>query len=105
TAANSDYGALTLLVHLHHHVEYLRTVPASVFLPKPEVDSALVRVTPRDPQEFPACNYKVFDELVRRGFSQRRKQVGKLIRHAVPKWEIAAAELGISVTARTDKLS
>src|SRR5205814_7547108 len=92
--ATSDYGALTLLVQLHYHVEYLRSVPASVFLPKPEVDSALVRVTPRDPQEFPACNYKVFKELVRRGFSQRRKQVGKLIRHAVPKWEIAAAELG-----------
>src|SRR6266850_7984699 len=100
-----DYGALTLLVQLHHRVEYLRTVPASVFLPKPEVDSALVRVTPRDPQEFPACNYKVFEELVRRGFSQRRKQIGKLIRHAVPKWEIAAAELGLNVKARAEELS
>src|SRR5438876_8717160 len=105
TPATSDYGALTLLVHLHHHVEYLRTVPASVFLPKPEVDSALVRVTPRDPQEFPASNYKVFEELVRRGFSQRRKQVGKLIRHAVPKWEIAAAELGLNAKARAEELS
>src|SRR6266513_5116890 len=103
--ATSDYGALTLHVQLHHRVEYLRTVPASVFLPKPEVDSALVRVTPRDPQEFPACNYKVFEELVRRGFSQRRKQVGKLIRHAVPKWEIAAAELGLNVKARAEELS
>ena len=105
TPATSDYGALTLLVQLHHRVEYLRTVPASVFLPKPEVDSALVRVTPRDPQEFPACNYKVFEELVRRGFSQRRKQVGKLIRHPVPKWEIAAAELGLNVKARAEELS
>ncbi|HYS96129.1 MAG TPA: 16S rRNA (adenine(1518)-N(6)/adenine(1519)-N(6))-dimethyltransferase RsmA [Chthoniobacterales bacterium] len=105
TPATSDYGALTLLVHLHHHVEYLRTVPASVFLPKPDVDSALVRVTPRHPQEFPASNYKVFEELVRRGFSQRRKQVGKLIRHAVPKWEIAAAELGLNAKARAEELS
>jgi len=105
TPATSDYGALTLLVQLHHRVEYLRTVPASVFLPKPEVDSALVRITPRDPQELPACNYKVFEELVRRGFSQRRKQVGKLIRHAVPKWEIAAAELGLNAKARGEELS
>src|SRR5438132_12540169 len=103
--ASSDYGALTLQIQLHHRVEYLRKVPASVFLPKPDVDSALVRISPRDPQEFPACNYKVFEELVRRGFSQRRKQVGKLIRHPVPKWEIAAAELGLNVKARAEELS
>src|SRR5213592_2928989 len=103
--ATSDYGALTLLVQLQHRVEYLRTVPASVFLPKPEVDSALVRVTPRDARELPVCNYKIFAELVRRGFSQRRKQVGKLIRHAVQKWEIAAAELGLNVKARAEELS
>jgi 16S rRNA (adenine1518-N6/adenine1519-N6)-dimethyltransferase len=66
--ATSDYGALTLLVQLHYRVEYLRTVPASVFLPQPEVDSALVRVTPRDPRELPTCDYKVFAELVRQGF-------------------------------------
>src|SRR2546423_5964456 len=69
--ATRDYGALTLLVHLHYRVEYLRTVPASVFLPKPEVDSALVRVVPRDPRELPACHRGVFQELVKRGFSQR----------------------------------
>src|ERR1700730_10368975 len=73
--ATSDYGALTLLVQLHYRVEYLRTVPASVFLPKPEVDSGLVRVTPRDPRELSACDYKIFEELVRLGFSQRRKQL------------------------------
>src|SRR5256885_10795892 len=43
--------------------------------------------------------------MVRRGFSQRRKQVGKLIRHAVPKWEIAAAELGLNVNARAEEHS
>ena len=31
----SDYGALTLVVQLNYRVEYLRTVPASVFLPAP----------------------------------------------------------------------
>src|SRR5437867_7812859 len=71
----SDYGALTLMLQLHHRVEYLRSVAANVFLPKPEVDSALVRITARDPREYPACNHDVFQELVRRGFSQRRKQL------------------------------
>src|SRR5438067_10898673 len=88
TPATSDYGALTLLVQLHHRVEYLRTVPASVFLPKPEVDSALVRVTPRTVGELAACDHKIFHRLVRTGFSQRRKQLGRLIREDVPNWEV-----------------
>src|SRR5438477_7393932 len=103
--ASSDYGALTLQIQLHHRVEYLRKVPASVFLPKPDVDSALVRVTPRDPQEFPACNYKVFQKLVRRGFSQRRKQLGKLIREDVPDWEEIAVELSLNTRARAEEPS
>ncbi len=48
-----DYGALTLQVQLHYRVEFLRVVPSTVFVPKPEVDSALVRITPRDPHELP----------------------------------------------------
>ena len=40
----SDYGALTLMVQSHYRVDYLRTVPASVFLPQPDVDSAFVRL-------------------------------------------------------------
>ncbi len=103
--ATRDYGALTLLVQLNHHVEYLRTIPASVFLPKPEVDSALVRISPRDPRELPACDQVVFEKLVRRGFAQRRKQLGKLIREELPKWEIAAAELGLNAKARAEELS
>jgi len=103
--ATRDYGALTLLVQLHYRVEYLRTVRASVFLPKPEVDSALVRIVPRAPRELPACNYTAFEELVRRGFSQRRKQLGKLIRKNMPDWENAAVELGLNPKARAEELS
>src|SRR6059058_2353657 len=57
--STSDYGALTLLVQLHYRVEYLRTVPASVFIPKPDVDSAIVRITPRDPNELGYCDHAV----------------------------------------------
>src|SRR3984893_4749402 len=103
--ATSEYGALTLLVQLHYRVESLRTIPASVFLPKPAVDSALVRVTPSDPRELPACDYNVFAELVKRGFSQRRKQLGKLIRENVPSWEKAAVELGLNPKARAEEVS
>ena len=103
--STSDYGALTLLVQLHYRVEYLRSVPASVFIPKPDVDSAIVRITPRDPNELGYCDHAVFENLVRHGFSQRRKQLGKLIRNDVPNWESAAITLGLNAKARAEELS
>jgi 16S rRNA (adenine1518-N6/adenine1519-N6)-dimethyltransferase len=101
----SDYGALTLLLQFHHRLEYLRTVAANVFVPKPDVDSALVRITERAPHEIPACDYGTFQQLVRRGFSQRRKQLAKLIREIIPNWEEIAAELHLNVRARAEEIS
>jgi 16S rRNA (adenine1518-N6/adenine1519-N6)-dimethyltransferase len=100
-----DYAALTLQIQLHYRVEYLRAVPATVFLPKPDVDSALVRISPRDEYELPVCDQKVFERLVRRGFSQRRKQLGKLIREEVPAWEAIVADVGLNPKARAEELS
>jgi 16S rRNA (adenine1518-N6/adenine1519-N6)-dimethyltransferase len=101
----SDYGALSLQIQLHSRVEYLRTVPATVFLPRPDVDSALVRISPRAERELPACNHSVFERLVRLGFSQRRKQLGKLVREEAPAWEAIASELRLSPRARAEELS
>ncbi len=102
---SSDYGALTLLVQLHYHVEYLRTVPASVFLPRPEVDSAFLKITPRAAGELPDYDADFFARLVRLGFSQRRKQLQKLLREEVPDWTGAADAGGFNVKARAEELS
>jgi 16S rRNA (adenine1518-N6/adenine1519-N6)-dimethyltransferase len=103
--ATRDYGALTLQVQLHYRVEYLRTVPATVFLPQPEVDSALVRITPRDPLKSLHCDYGLFEKLVRLGFSQRRKQLRKLLREFLPDWEKTTEALGLNPKARGEELS
>ncbi len=103
--STSDYGALTLQLQLHHRIEYLRTVAASVFVPKPDVDSALVRITARDPYELPACDQVAFQELVRRGFSQRRKQLAKLVREKAPNWQEVASAVGLNARARAEELS
>lgn len=100
-----DYGALTLLVQLHYRVEYLRTIRASVFIPRPEVDSAIIRILPRTPEELTPCDPEVFTRLVRLGFSQRRKQLGKLLRGEVRDWTTACAELGVKAEARAEELS
>jgi 16S rRNA (adenine1518-N6/adenine1519-N6)-dimethyltransferase len=100
-----DYGALTLRIQLRHHVKYLRTVSATVFLPRPEVDSAVVRILPRDPQELPLHDEELLLELIRLGFSQRRKQLRKLLRERVDDWDTLACHLNIDPKARAEELS
>jgi len=104
-AGTSDYGSLSLAVQLQYRVEYLRTVPATVFLPQPDVDSAFVRITPRLPDELPPHDPETFFRLVRQGFSQRRKQLRNLLRKEIPAWEDAAGELGFDHRARAEELS
>jgi 16S rRNA (adenine1518-N6/adenine1519-N6)-dimethyltransferase len=99
-----DYGALTLFLQLHYSIEFLRTIPASVFIPRPEVDSAIVRLRPRAPQELPPCDFKTFHKLVRLGFSQRRKQLGNLLLDFLPDWAAAAASLGFDTRVRAERL-
>jgi 16S rRNA (adenine1518-N6/adenine1519-N6)-dimethyltransferase len=105
TPGTSDYGALSLLVQLQYRVEFLRTVPASVFLPEPDVDSAFVRITPRLPDELPAHDPETFFRLVRQGFSQRRKQLRNLLRDEIPDWEEVAAAVGFDPRTRAEQLS
>jgi 16S rRNA (adenine1518-N6/adenine1519-N6)-dimethyltransferase len=100
-----DYGALTLRVQLHHRVKYLRSVAGTVFLPRPDVDSAVVRLAPRDPIELPAHDNELLLKLIRVGFSQRRKQLRKLLREYARDWNAFASCLNINPTARAEELS
>jgi 16S rRNA (adenine1518-N6/adenine1519-N6)-dimethyltransferase len=92
-------------VQLHYRVEYLRTVSASVFLPQPDVDSAFVRISPRAPDELPDYDAETFFRMVRRGFSQRRKQLRNLLRKEVPDWIEAGRAIGFDPRVRAEELS
>jgi len=100
-----DYGALTLRVQLHHRIKYLRSIPSTVFLPRPDVDSAVMRVEPRDPIELPQHDDELLLELIRTGFSQRRKQLRKLLREYVRDWNTLANSLNVDPNARAEELS
>ena len=100
-----DYGSLSLHVQLRHRVQYLRTIPPTVFFPKPEVDSALVRILPRDPLDLPACDDELLTKLIRSGFSQRRKQLRKLLGRHVINWDHAASTLIFDPKTRAENLS
>jgi 16S rRNA (adenine1518-N6/adenine1519-N6)-dimethyltransferase len=100
-----DYGALTLRIQLRHQVKYLRAVAATVFFPRPDVDSAVLRILPRDPQELPPHDEELLLKLIRVGFSQRRKQLRKLLRERVDDWDAISGHLNIDPKVRGEELS
>ncbi|HEU0208111.1 MAG TPA: 16S rRNA (adenine(1518)-N(6)/adenine(1519)-N(6))-dimethyltransferase RsmA [Candidatus Udaeobacter sp.] len=100
-----DYGALTLRVQLSNWVKYLRRIGPRVFFPQPDVDSALVRLLPRDRLAFPEHDGELLSKLIRIGFSQRRKQLKKLLREYAEDWEKIAHSLNVPINARAEELS
>ena len=98
-----DYGILTLRTQANWEVKPLRTVPPEAFYPQPKIDSAVAVLTPRT-SGLPTFDYRLFDELVRRGFAQRRKQLKKQLPDG-PAWESVAAALGVPATVRAEELT
>jgi 16S rRNA (adenine1518-N6/adenine1519-N6)-dimethyltransferase len=102
---SKTYGAPTLLIGRRWKVQLLRTLPPHVFLPAPKVESAVVSLTLRPQGSLPDCDGSRFSELVKLGFSQRRKQLGNLLTPALTDWRAAAEQLQITPTARAESLS
>ena len=99
------YGALTLLIGRRWRVNYLRTLSGKVFYPAPNVESAVVSLTPRTPGELPECDGAQFTRLVKQGFAQRRKQLRKNLADHVPDWPALTNHLGVLETTRAEELS
>lgn len=66
------YGILSVLVQAFYEAEYLFTVPPSVFNPPPKVDSGVLRLVRKKDISLP-CNEKLFFNVVKTAFGQRRK--------------------------------
>lgn len=102
TCESDAYGILSLRIQVDWQVEPLRTVPPDAFHPRPTIDSAVALLRPR--VDAAAFDARLFDELIRRGFAQRRKQLKKQL-PPQPPWEAVAERLGLSLTARAEELS
>jgi 16S rRNA (adenine1518-N6/adenine1519-N6)-dimethyltransferase len=103
--STKEYGALTLMIQRRWRVKYLRTIPGSAFLPPPKVDSAVVSISRRLPDEVPDCDGSLFNTLVKQGFSQRRKQLRKLLVNWNLDWPGMMAKLGLPEAVRAEALS
>ena len=69
---NKTYGILSVLIQAWYKVEYLFTVHEHVFNPPPKVKSAVIRMTRNETKEL-GCNEKLFKQIVKTTFNQRRK--------------------------------
>ena len=68
-----DYGALSLAVQYYAKPEVMMTVPAGCFMPRPNVDSAVIKLTRHAVPPVTVPDEKFMFDLIRAAFNQRRK--------------------------------
>jgi 16S rRNA (adenine1518-N6/adenine1519-N6)-dimethyltransferase len=71
--STKDYGALSLAVQYYCEPYLVANVPQNCFMPRPNVDSAVIRLTPHKNPPVVAKNEQLMFKLIKVAFSQRRK--------------------------------
>ena len=88
---NKTYGILSVLIQAWYSVEYLFTVHEHVFNPPPKVKSAVIRMTRNSTREL-GCNEKLFKQIVKTTFNQRRKTLRNSIASILDKTNPLSAD-------------
>jgi 16S rRNA (adenine1518-N6/adenine1519-N6)-dimethyltransferase len=78
-ADTDDYSRLSVSVYYRAKAEMMEKVGRNRFWPEPEVDSAVIRLTPRPPP-FPVKDERLFHKLVEVLFLQRRKKISTILK-------------------------
>ena len=81
---SKEYGILSVFLQAYYKVEYLFTVKAGVFNPPPKVLSAVIRLTRNETTQL-ACDEKLFWQVVKAGFNQRRKTLRNAVSSLINK--------------------
>ena len=106
-----DYGALSLAVQYYSEPYLAANVPANCFMPRPNVGSAVIRLTIHEEPPVRVKDEKHMFALIRASFNQRRKTlvngIGNAAELPYSREQVAAAltKLGISETVRGEALT
>jgi len=100
---NKDYGRLSVMIQYYCETQQLFTVPPNAFNPPPKVNSAVVRLIPRDKAALQRTDITLFAEVVKLAFQQRRKTIRNSLKEKVSIDIIMAAN--IDPQARAENLS
>ena len=105
---NKTYGAISAAVQYYCEVEQVVSVPKEVFVPRPKVDSAVLKLTIRDKKPVDLIEEKAFFTCIKSGFGQRRKTLLNSLTgtYGLPKDEIRRIleEAGIDPVRRAETL-
>lgn len=105
-----DYGALSLAVQYYAKPKIVLMVPASCFMPRPNVDSAVIKLTCHDKPPVLVKNEKFMFDIIRASFNQRRKTMTNSVVNAnlgITKEQllIALEQCGLKSTVRGEALT
>ena len=107
--SSKDYGAITVLCQYYTEPSVVTNVPASLFVPPPKVDSAVLKLKLRENPAVQVQDEKMFFRVVKAAFSQRRKTLLNCLcaNFSLPKDEISALleSIGITPSRRGETLS
>ena len=89
---SKKYGIISVLLQAFYDAEYLFTVDEHVFTPPPKVKSGVIRLTRNDVDTL-ECDEKLFKQVVKMGFNQRRKTLSNALKALVPDPEVRKEEV------------
>lgn len=95
------YGILSVLLQAWYDIEYIITVGSGAFAPPPKVQSAVIRLR-RNNRESLGCDEKLFKQVVKTAFNQRRKTLRNALKPLLPEGFDSSAEV---FDLRAEKLS
>ena len=110
TPGSKEYGALSLAVQYYAKPEIVANVPPNCFMPRPNVGSAVIRLSLYEKPPVEVQDSKYMFQLIRASFNQRRKTLVNGLQNGglgLTKDDILAAlsEMGLSEMVRGETLS
>lgn len=108
---SKDYGALSLAVQYYSEPKVVANVPPNCFMPRPNVGSAVIRLTRHQDCPVKPKNDKLMFKIIRAAFNQRRKTLLNSLNNSpevpVTKEQVSEAldKMGLSQTIRGEALT
>ena len=106
--STKDYGGITVVLDYRGDVEYKRTVPRTVFNPRPNVDSAIIQFTPKA-DKYDVKDNAFTDRVIKSAFAMRRKT---LVNNLCKEFELTReqaeqvlTECGLNIGVRGEALN
>lgn len=100
---SKDFSRLSVMLQARYQMDFLFEVPPEAFAPRPQVDSAIVRMIPLPAEQQQVQDWACLQEVVAQAFSQRRKMLRNTL--GMLAQEIDLIEVGIDPQARAEDVA